>query len=152
MKSLILPRDTTPGSAGGELRIAYEQCGSGPPVVFVHGIGGNKSNWAPQMDGALAGFSTVALDLRGYGASALPDAPLKLTDFVEDVLSVMDHLHIRAAHLVGLSMGGLGAGALCSSPQAGHVPDAGCVPGRAFARGERRGFCQRPFGATGGAQ
>ena len=107
MKSLTLSRHTTPGYAGGELRIAYEQCGSGPPGVFVHGIGGNKGNWAPQMDGALSGFSTVALDLRGYGASALPDAPLKLTDFVEDVLSVMDHLHIRAAHLVGLSMGGL---------------------------------------------
>ena len=107
MSSLISNNPTSHGTTDGEVRIAYEDGGSGPAVVFVHGIGGNKSNWAAQVNGALAGFRTVALDLRGYGACSLPETPLALTDFVEDVVSVMDHLDIRSTHLVGLSMGGL---------------------------------------------
>ncbi|MET4578875.1 alpha/beta fold hydrolase [Ottowia thiooxydans] len=107
MATLISPQHATLKTTDGEMRIAYEERGSGTPIVFLHGIGGNRSNWAAQMDGSLSGFRTVALDLRGYGASSLPKGALALTDFVEDVVSVMDHLHIRSAHLVGLSMGGL---------------------------------------------
>ena len=68
MNTLISPEHLR--LTDGQIRIAYEERGSGPPIVFVHGIGGNRSNWAAQMDGSMAGFRTVALDLRGYGASA----------------------------------------------------------------------------------
>ncbi|MEK9678057.1 MAG: alpha/beta hydrolase [Rhodospirillaceae bacterium] len=94
--------DFVPGSP----RIAYERAGSGPVVVFLHGIGGNRSNWADQC-GALADrFTTVAWDARGYGASADYPGDLEFSEFGDDLNRLLDWLEVETAHLVGLSMGG----------------------------------------------
>jgi 3-oxoadipate enol-lactonase len=92
---------------GAPVAIAYDIEGSGPLVVFLHGIGGNRSNWEEQVAFFATRFCAVAWDARGYGASDDPPQTLKFSDYADDLVRVLDHLGAERAHLVGLSMGGM---------------------------------------------
>ncbi len=92
---------------GGPVSIAYDFEGSGPLMVFLHGIGGNRTNWEGQLDHFCARFCAVAWDARGYGSSDDPPQPLAFGDYTDDLVRVLDHLQAERAHLVGLSMGGM---------------------------------------------
>jgi len=96
----------TPALVPGNPRIAYEAVGAGPTVVFMHGIGGNRSNWREQLDALAPQFRAVAWDARGYGDSDDYEGPLAFPMFAADLLRLLDHLAVPQAHLVGLSMGG----------------------------------------------
>jgi 3-oxoadipate enol-lactonase len=87
-------------------RIAVDVQGSGPLLIFLHGIGGNRSNWRDQLSVFAAEFTAVAWDARGYGASDDVDGALDFGDFSADLLRVIDHFKAERAHLCGLSMGG----------------------------------------------
>ncbi len=87
-------------------RIAVELSGKGPFVVFLHGIGGNRGNWASQRRAFSNDFTMAAWDARGYGASDDYDEPLEFQDFGHDLRRVLDHFGVKTAHIVGLSMGG----------------------------------------------
>jgi len=91
----------------GPVSLAYEAQGSGPLVVFLHGIGGNRTNWYEQLDQFGDRFCAVTWDARGYGASDDPPQTLKFSDYAEDLNRLLDHLKAERAHLVGLSMGGM---------------------------------------------
>ena len=86
-------------------RIAVDHMGAGPLVVFLHGIGGNRTNWYDQLPAFGARFHAVAWDARGYGLSDDYDGPLAYRDFCDDLVRVLDHFKAQTAHLVGLSMG-----------------------------------------------
>lgn len=90
----------------GTPRIAYEHAGSGPTVIMMHGIGGNRSNWRGQLACLSPEFHALAWDARGYGDSDDYDGDLDFGDFSHDLLRLVDHLDCERAHLVGLSMGG----------------------------------------------
>lgn len=96
----------TPAWVSGTPRLAYSSAGSGTPVVFLHGIGGNRSNWAEQIEYFAARFHAVAWDARGYGESEDYAQALQFTDFAADLRRLLDALNVKAAHVVGLSMGG----------------------------------------------
>jgi len=87
-------------------RLALDRVGDGPLVVFLHGIGGNRTNWRDQLGAFSAQFTAAAWDARGYGGSEDYAGPLAFDDFVGDLRRVLDHYGVRRAHLVGLSMGG----------------------------------------------
>jgi 3-oxoadipate enol-lactonase len=87
-------------------RIAVDRMGDGKLVVFLHGIGGNRTNWRDQLPVFAECFHAVAWDARGYGLSDDYDGPLHYNDFCDDLLRVLDHFEADKAHLVGLSMGG----------------------------------------------
>jgi 3-oxoadipate enol-lactonase len=91
----------------GSPKIAYEREGSGPLVVFLHGIGGNRSNWTDQLAYFGRRYCAIAWDARGYGASDDSPATLKFTDYGDDLRRLLDHLKAEKAHVVGLSMGGM---------------------------------------------
>jgi 3-oxoadipate enol-lactonase len=80
--------------------------GSGPLVVFLHGIGGNRHSWDRQLAAFSRGFTAVAWDARGYGDSDDYEGPLDFADFSRDLVRVLDHFGAARSHLVGLSMGG----------------------------------------------
>lgn len=79
--------------------------GSGPPVIFLHGIGGNRSNWRRQVEALSESFTCFAWDARGYGNSADYEGSLHFSAFGDDMARLLDHFNIERAHLVGLSMG-----------------------------------------------
>jgi 3-oxoadipate enol-lactonase len=99
---LQIALDWVPGSP----RIAFDHLGAGPLVVFLHGIGGNRTNWTAQLRAVADDFHAVAWDARGYGESDDYEGPLAFSDFSDDLARLLDHLGASRAHLVGLSMGG----------------------------------------------
>lgn len=127
-------------------RLAYEDVGSGVPVVFLHPTPLDHDYWRP-MIAELQGLRAIAPDLRGHGASELgtdlaaggftrvPDAPvLSVERLAQDVLKLLDELQMREAVFAGCSIGGYvllelwrrapermrGLAFVCSKPQ----PDA----------------------------
>lgn len=76
-------------------------------MLFLHGIRGNRRNWAGQIEFfSRRGFKAAAWDARGYGDSDDYDGPLQFEYLTGDVLRVAEHFKARKLHLVGLSMGG----------------------------------------------
>jgi pimeloyl-ACP methyl ester carboxylesterase len=87
-------------------RIALAVAGRGPLVIFLHGIGGNRTHWDDQLAAFAPEFTACAWDARGYGDSDDYDGPLAFGDFAADLARVLDFLGAGRAHLVGLSLGG----------------------------------------------
>lgn len=88
-------------------RIAVEYAGAGPLIVFLHGIGGDRSTWAPQLSYfAENGYCAAAWDTRGYGDSDDYDGALRFSDIADDLARVLDAFAVDRAHIVGTSMGG----------------------------------------------
>ncbi|MBL8702904.1 MAG: alpha/beta fold hydrolase, partial [Alphaproteobacteria bacterium] len=78
----------------------------GKLLVFMHGIGGNRTNWRDQVPVFGERFRAVAWDARGYGGSDDYEGPLDFADFSTDLVRVLDHYGAKKALLCGLSMGG----------------------------------------------
>jgi pimeloyl-ACP methyl ester carboxylesterase len=93
------------------VKIRYVEQGTGEPVVLVHGYCASAFlNWQlPGIFSALAkDYHVIALDLPGHGGSDKPEtAEAYGPQMAEDVVLLMDHLHIPKAHVVGYSLGGM---------------------------------------------
>ncbi|MFB7372659.1 alpha/beta fold hydrolase [Streptomyces sp. NPDC056222] len=88
------------------LTIGYEDRGTGPALVLVHGHPFDRTMWQPQIDRFSATHRVVAPDLRGYGATTVVPGTTPLSTFAEDLAALLDHLGIEEFVLGGLSMGG----------------------------------------------
>jgi pimeloyl-ACP methyl ester carboxylesterase len=111
----------------GGIEIVYETIGdpSHPPLLLVMGLGMQLIHWETEFCEQLAerGFFVIRFDNRDAGLSTkvhapVPslframagfevDAPYRLEDMADDAFGLLDHLGIEAAHLVGVSMGGM---------------------------------------------
>lgn len=79
-------------------------------VVLVHGAGGSSSIWYKQLKDYTRHFNVLLVDLRGHGKSRdffkkYMKSRYSFEDVSRDVVDVMDHLKIRQAHFVGISLG-----------------------------------------------
>jgi pimeloyl-ACP methyl ester carboxylesterase len=77
----------------------------GPPIVFVHGFGCGHSDWDAQVAHLSGRYQTVAVDLRGHGASPGEAAECSIERYGADVAEVMRALDLPPAVVVGHSMG-----------------------------------------------
>jgi pimeloyl-ACP methyl ester carboxylesterase len=91
------------------LTFHYQQAGSGPDVILIHGVTGDLSIWfLCEAMGVLArSFRVTAFDLRGHGYSDVPGNGYTSADQAGDVLAIMDGLGIEHATLLGHSFGGV---------------------------------------------
>lgn len=91
--------------------IAYRCAGDpgGPLVLFLHGLGGGRTAWDPQLRAVGERRRAVAWDMPGYGASAPVAGQLDFAAISDALAGLLDHLGVDAAHLVGLSFGGMHA-------------------------------------------
>lgn len=96
-----------PVGNGGQLY--YEERGQGEPMILLHGHSLDTRMWDEQFKVFAKDFRTIRLDFRGYGQSSSQSETEQFTH-VDDVLVLMDSLHITQAHVVGLSMGAFVAG------------------------------------------
>lgn len=97
--------------------IHYEDRGTGPVLLLVHGHPFDHTMWQPQIDRFSRTHRVIAPDLRGYGRTPLgtprdttgADTRPRATglgDFAEDLVDLLDALDVRDCVLAGLSMGG----------------------------------------------
>jgi pimeloyl-ACP methyl ester carboxylesterase len=91
-----------------EVRLHYEECGSGTPVIFVHEFAGDHRAWEAQMRHFGQRYRAITYAARGYPPSDVPEDVTKYSQAraADDIAAVLDHLNIGKAHVVGLSMGG----------------------------------------------
>jgi 3-oxoadipate enol-lactonase len=88
--------------------IAVIDEGQGDAVLFLHGMGCDGTDWAPQITALSGQYRCIAIDHRGHGESdRVVGDGFSISGFAADVLGVLDHLGVSAAHVVGLSMGGM---------------------------------------------
>jgi pimeloyl-ACP methyl ester carboxylesterase len=80
--------------------------GEGPPVVFVHGLGASWQSWLEQLPALAANHRVMALDLPGFGHSAMPTEKITISLYARVLDQVMGALGMEAAAVVGNSMGG----------------------------------------------
>jgi pimeloyl-ACP methyl ester carboxylesterase len=88
------------------INLAFDDRGSGPAVVLIHGFPLNRQIWAPQLEALQDRYRVIALDLRGFGESAAPEGTYTMDLFADDTIALLDRLGIREAVFCGMSMGG----------------------------------------------
>lgn len=98
----------------GQVRLHYRVDGpeDGAPVVFSNSLGTDLRLWDPILPLLPKGLRIIRYDKRGHGLSSCPDAPYSMGALVTDVERLMDHLNVKGAMFVGLSIGGMTAQAL----------------------------------------
>src|SRR5205807_2033131 len=82
------------------------ELGSGPPLVFVHGLSGSWPNWLEQLPVFAAERRVVAFDLPGFGHSPMPREQISIAGYARVTDRLLAQLGIEAAAVVGNSLGG----------------------------------------------
>lgn len=80
--------------------------GEGPPVLFVHGLGGSWKNWLENLPAIGLHRRALALDLPGFGDSELPAGEISITGYAQCVEEICRRLELGTVDVVGNSMGG----------------------------------------------
>ena len=97
---------TTHFLTNGKIQSAYNDVGSGPPFVLVHGFTGSKLDFHDQLEWFEDIRRLIALDQRGHGESS-NYGPYDFDQLVTDLLGFLDELGITQCDLLGHSMGGM---------------------------------------------
>jgi non-heme chloroperoxidase len=88
------------------IRVYYEDHGSGPPVVLVHGYALNGHSWEKQEAALLAaGHRVITYDRRGCGASSRPSTGYDFDTLAGDLHVLLSRLDLREVVLAGFAMG-----------------------------------------------
>ena len=93
------------------IKLFFEETGQGTPIIFVHEFAGDYRSWEPQVRYFSRNYRCLSFNARGYPPSEVPKSHEKYNqDFArKDIKSILDHLEIEMAHIIGLSMGGFAA-------------------------------------------
>lgn len=83
--------------------IAYDEAGSGPPLLLIHAGIVDRRMWDDVQPAFAERFRVIRFDLRGYGETPLPDGPFV---YAADARDLLRSLSVERAHVVGVSMGG----------------------------------------------
>ena len=86
--------------------LAYDDKGSGLPLVFLHAFPLNRTMWSDQVAALASRFRVITIDLRGHGESDAPYWRYSLDQYADDVKGLLEQLKVKHAVFVGLSMGG----------------------------------------------
>jgi non-heme chloroperoxidase len=103
---ITMPYVTVGQENSAAIRIYYEDHGSGPPVVLVHGYALNGHSWEKQEEALLAaGHRVITYDRRGFGASSRPSIGYNFDTLAADLQVLLSRLDLHAVVLAGFAMG-----------------------------------------------
>jgi pimeloyl-ACP methyl ester carboxylesterase len=90
------------------VNLYYEVTGSGYPLLFAHEFAGDCRSWEAQVRHFARRYQVITYNARGYPPSDVPEDVNAYSQehAAQDIVGLLQHLHIPQAHLVGLSMGG----------------------------------------------
>ena len=84
----------------------YQQAGSGPALVFLHGFSGNHLSWYQQVPAFADDYRCIVPDQRMFGRSADSSSGPGAAAFPDDLVDLLDRLDVDRAAIVGHSMSG----------------------------------------------
>ena len=89
-----------------QIKIAYQDAGTGIPVILIHGLDGNLAGFYSLKKELKKHYRVIVYDVRGHGKSTHPTS-YNLNDHIKDLIMLMQQLGIKSAHLLGHDMGGI---------------------------------------------
>jgi pimeloyl-ACP methyl ester carboxylesterase len=95
-----------PFATVGDVRLGYDDEGTGPAVVLLHGFPLGRWIWDGPRAALRDRYRVIAPDLRGHGESEVTPGPYAMDALAEDVARLLDGLGVERAVVGGLSMGG----------------------------------------------
>jgi pimeloyl-ACP methyl ester carboxylesterase len=87
-------------------KVNYVEMGEGPPLLLVHGLSGVWQNWLETIPHFARTHRVVALDLPGFGSSAMPSWEISIPAYGRFLRDFCERIGIGRCSLVGNSMGG----------------------------------------------
>lgn len=96
-----------PTTKVGDINIYYEIHGEGEPLVLIYGYVGHSGLWFRQIPVLSKRYRVIAFDNRGVGRSDKPDTPYTMGMMAGDIAGLLDVMGVDAAHIFGISMGGM---------------------------------------------
>ena len=91
----------------GDIDVHYLQEGQGTDLVLVHGLGSDCTSWDADAAVFAAHHRVTRPDVRGFGASGKPPGPYSTALFARDLDGLLAACGIEAAHVLGISLGGV---------------------------------------------
>src|SRR4030042_1358651 len=98
---------TMPKASVNGIRIYYEVYGQGEPLLLIMGLGASTMGWQSQTPTFSQHLRVIAYDNRDAGRSAKAEAGYSIADMADDAAGLLGQLGIDAAHVYGVSMGGM---------------------------------------------
>ncbi|MFA5073063.1 MAG: alpha/beta hydrolase [Nitrospirota bacterium] len=98
---MILPHTLIHG-----IEMYYEVHGTGQPLLLIAGLASDSQSWKPVLGDLRKNYTVIIFDNRGCGRTRPMDCASTIADMADDSLSLLTHLGIQTAHLLGHSMGG----------------------------------------------
>lgn len=95
------------------IKMHYEEQGSGEPLLFIMGLGGNRLAWIPVLPFFKDRYRCIYIDNRGTGRTDAPEGPYSMEMMADDAAGLIDALGIGPVNVIGWSMGGVILQALC---------------------------------------
>lgn len=91
------------------VKLYYEVYGAGEPLLLIHGNGGSIGDFRAQIDYFRKHYEVIAMDSRDQGRSGDSTDTITYEKMTDDLAALLDHLHSRAAYVLGWSDGGIEA-------------------------------------------
>ena len=92
----------------GDVELEYERSGAGPPLLLIQGMSGTLWHWGePFLEPLRREFEVIIYNHRGVGASSVLEGEVTIAQMAEDGAGLLAALDIGAAHVLGISMGGM---------------------------------------------
>ena len=98
------------------VNVYYVEAGKGPPLLFLHGLGGSWKDWSATLPAFAAVYQVMAVDFPGFGDSDQPEVRYSVEWLTEVVEKFIQERKLEGVNLVGHSMGGLVALNLAARP------------------------------------
>lgn len=89
------------------VQIAWEEYGSGDPLLLIHGLGYARWGWEPLIPLLSDRFRVITFDNRGIGESSTPPGPYTAAMMAGDSMAVLEAARAEKAHVIGTSLGGM---------------------------------------------
>ncbi|HVW88943.1 MAG TPA: alpha/beta fold hydrolase [Gaiellaceae bacterium] len=89
------------------MKIAWEEKGSGAPLLLIQGLGYARWSWEPVVGPLAERYRVLFFDNRGVGESDVPPGPYTARQMAGDALQVLDEAGVERAHVLGASLGGM---------------------------------------------
>jgi pimeloyl-ACP methyl ester carboxylesterase len=99
------------------IHVHFVEAGKGPPILFLHGLGGYWRDWSANLPAFAANFRVLAMDFPGFGESDKPEVRYSIEWLTEVVEKFLQEQEIDQVNLVGHSMGGVVALNVASQPK-----------------------------------
>src|ERR1700694_783657 len=88
------------------IELAYQDLGTGSPLVLLHGGFGSVEMFGPNVELLVAGRRVIGVDLQSHGRSPVADRPMRFETMADDIAALIKHLKLERAAVMGFSLGG----------------------------------------------